>query len=112
MRLIFDIETDNLLKDLTKLHCICIINADYPDQSWSFPPENLKDGLDMLMEADEIIGHNILQFDIPAINKVFPDIGFPSDKTKITDTLIMSRLMRANIKELDWKNIGLAMICL
>ena len=28
MRLAFDIETDGLLQDLTKIHCIVIINID------------------------------------------------------------------------------------
>ena len=71
MRLIFDIETDGLLKNLKTLHCIVAVDAD-TNQVHEFPPDKLKDGLVFLSEADQLIGHNIMEFDIPAIKKLRP----------------------------------------
>ena len=89
MRLIFDIETDGLLNQLRTLHCIVVIDAD-TNQVHEFPPSKLKDGLVFLSEADQLIGHNIMEFDIPAIKKLRPKWH---PKGKIWDTLIMSRLL-------------------
>jgi DNA polymerase-1 len=53
----------------------------------------------MLMEADLIIGHNIIAFDIPALQKVYP--WFQIDPSKVYDTFVMARLYEANVKERD-----------
>ena len=59
-RLVFDIETDGFTS--TKIHCLVIIDADNPDNRWVFDPDggDIQVGLDMLANADEIIGHNIV----------------------------------------------------
>lgn len=54
----------------------------------------------LLMEADELIGHNIIKFDIPAIQLVFP---WFKPKGKITDTLVLSRLIFSNLGDWDAK---------
>jgi len=59
-------------------------------------------GLKLLEEADEISGHNIVKFDIPALQKLFPDW---KPKGKIFDTLLMSKLVYPDIGEIDDKNI-------
>ena len=51
----------------------------------------------MLANADEIIGHNIVVFDL-SNQLVYPD--FSCDGVKVTDTLVLSRLIRANLKEM------------
>ncbi|WP_266156760.1 DNA polymerase [Dyella silvatica] len=53
----------------------------------------------MLMEADAIGGHNIIGFDIPAIQKVYP---WFKPKGLIRDTLIMSRLIFTDLVERDF----------
>ena len=84
MRLVFDLETDGLLPDLTKIHCLAIKDVD-TQKVYSFEPIDVYYGIRMLSEADELIGHNILCFDIPAIKKVFPHVDM--SKPKLTDTL-------------------------
>ena len=64
MRLVFDLETDGYLEHLTKVHCIAIRNADDTSQSWVYSPQWIEQGLKQLMEADEVIGHNIITFDM------------------------------------------------
>lgn len=58
------------------------------------------DGLRLLMNADIIVGHNIQDFDIPAIQKVRP---WFKPKGLIRDTLIMSRLMYADMLDADFR---------
>ena len=104
--LIFDIETDGLLDNLTKIHSIAIYDPiiddfwNYTDASEDYLP--LSVGLEALMLADEIVGHNIVKFDIPAIQKLYPDF---KPKGKVFDTLLMSKLIYPDIGEIDDKNI-------
>jgi len=86
MDLVFDIETDDL--KATKIWCIVAQDLE-TNEIFKFPPKKLQDGYDLLMSADTLIGHNIIGFDIPMVEK-FAGIKL-SDK-KILDTLVMSRL--------------------
>jgi DNA polymerase I len=103
MRLVFDIETDGLLHELTKIHCICWYDLDNPE--WGVKAAHgdaLDDCLAELERADELIGHNILKFDIPALRKVYPDFA-PTGK--LTDTMVMSRVMYPNLDERDYAKL-------
>ena len=101
MRILFDLESDGLLDALTKIHCIEIKDIDN-GKTKSFSPENIKDAIPLLEEAEEIVGHNILKFDIPALQKVYPKFN---PKGKITDTLICSRLIWTDIKDRDFRAV-------
>ena len=57
MRLVFDLETDGLLPDLTKIHCLAIKDVD-TQKVYSFEPIDVYYGIRMLSEADE---HDIIQ---------------------------------------------------
>ena len=98
-RWFFDIETDGLLDQLTKIHCIVLRHMD-TDEVQTYGPDEIKAGLFTLMNAEEICGHNIIAFDIPALQKVYP--GFDVLGI-ITDTLVMSRLMKTTLFEDDIK---------
>ena len=98
-RLLFDIETDGLLKELTKVHCMTIIDIDSGYQS-SYVGDEIQQGLEELYEADEIIGHNIIAFDLPALRKVYK--WGPRPGCRRTDTLVVSRLLHPNLKAKDF----------
>ena len=100
MRLVFDLETDGLLPNLTKIHCLAVKDID-TEKVYSFEPIDVGHGIRMLSEADELIGHNILCFDIPAIKKVFPNVDM--SKPKLTDTLVLSRLIHSDIRAEDYE---------
>lgn len=97
MRLVFDIETNHLeLDKITTIHCICVHDLDtgkamsfydYPDMT--APNGGIKMGVGYLRHASEIIGHNIIAYDIPVIRKFYPEFK----PKKVTDTLVLSRLM-------------------
>ncbi len=103
MRLVFDIETDGFLNKLTKIHCIAIMNADDPSQTWAFGPDEIGEGIKILEGATELIAHNGQAFDILAIQKLYP--SFNTDNQIVTDTLVMSRLMKPALKDEDFKKI-------
>ena len=75
MRLVFDIETNGLLEDLDKIHSLCIRDVDRGnvwscrfknDNDLSYP--SVSEGVQILMEADQIIGHNITPGSLPRIH--------------------------------------------
>ena len=102
MRLVADIESDHFLEKMTKIHCIAALDADNPSKSWVFGPGEIDDAIDFLQSADELIFHNGITFDVPAIQKLYPN--FSTDGLMLTDTLVLSRLIRADLLERDIKN--------
>ena len=88
MELVFDIEANGLFFDADKIWCIVAI--DEHDTIYSFEPDKIKEGIELLQKADKIIGHNIIGYDIPLIKKLY-NVDLDKDK-EIIDTLVLSRL--------------------
>ncbi|MGH0328699.1 DNA polymerase [Sinorhizobium meliloti] len=88
---------------MTTIHSLVVKDVNtgevgsFADQP-GYPP--IKAGLDWLMEADFIAGHNIVDFDIPAIQKLHP---WFQPKAIVRDTIVMSRLMWADMKDADFR---------
>lgn len=94
---IFDLETDGLYEDVTKIHCLAFYDLENKELH-SFPPCSVYDGLLMLEEYDVIVGHNIINYDVPVIEKLHPHIKLTD---KLIDTLIYSKLAYYNIHTID-----------
>lgn len=97
MRLLFDIEGNDLLPGLTDIWCGVAIDLD-TGKEHLFRPHQISELYALLDAADEIAGHNVLGYDIPAMAKM----GFPLDPNKAMDTLLLSKLMYPNLSELDY----------
>ena len=101
--LIFDIETDGLLEETTKLHSLVIQDFDtkkvYSCTDNSPCCLSLAEGLSLLQEADKIVGHNIICFDVPVLKKLYPDWN---PKGTIRDTLTISRLIYPDMNDRDY----------
>lgn len=101
--LVFDIETNGLLDELDTVHSLVIRDVD-TGEVWSWANRNgfihseIIQGLDQLRDADTIIGHNIIAFDIPALQKVYPKW---KPKGTIRDTLVLARVLWPDIKVAD-----------
>lgn len=93
---VFDIETDGLLKEGTKIHCLVATDVDTKEVH-RFNPNNIKSGIELLTNAKKLIAHNGIAFDYPFIKQCYPDIKLPP----LVDTLIMSRLIYADMRDLD-----------
>lgn len=100
MALIFDLETNGLLDEVTKIHCLVIKDTE-SGVSTAMVGNDIERGIKQLMDADCIVGHNVIKYDIPVIQKLYPWFGV--DAKKVQDTLVMARLVYANIKEHDVK---------
>ncbi len=87
----FDIETDGLLDDVTKVWCAVV--KDHSDGSLiSFHPDNIGQLTKLLDTFDVLIGHNSIAFDFPVLRKIY---GWEYHGHKV-DTLLMSRTQRPN----------------
>lgn len=105
MAFIFDIETNGLLEETTKIHSLVIYDTD-TQKTYSCSNHSgympIEEGLKILSEASEICGHNIIKFDIPVIQKLYPNFR---PKGMIFDTLLMSKLVYPDIGLIDDINI-------
>jgi len=104
MNLIFDLETDGLLDKVTKIHCLGIYDLD-ECKSYTFndtgSQEPIVRGVQMLNDADCVIGHNIIGYDLPVIKKIY---SWFKDPTTVIDTLLLSRLYHPNLLDIDKKH--------
>ena len=97
MRLCFDIETNGLLESLSKIHIIVAQDVDTGDV-YDYKPDEIEQGVELLSKADVLIAHNGIKFDIPALQKVYPDWTYTGE---ILDTLVMSRLIWTDLSDRD-----------
>ena len=86
--LLFDIEADGL--EPTQIFCVVIMDVDTQDV-FTFDDKQLDEAYKMLANADKLIGHNILGYDIPAIEEI---AGVRLSHIKAVDTLVLSRLFK------------------
>lgn len=94
MRLCFDIEGDGLYWGVKEIYCIVAYDLD-TGEIHKFIPGLIKEGVEFLMKADTLIGHNIVRYDLPAIEKLY-NVKYTG---KVVDTLIISRLMHPDIRQ-------------
>ena len=94
---VFDIETDGLLDTCTKIHCISLTT---PNGDTSlFAQDDVPMALHHMQNAECLVGHNILGFDIPVIKKLYPKWR---TEARLRDTLILSRLAYPNLADKDY----------
>ena len=105
--LVFDIETDGFIENVTQIHCLVILDTEtgtytrYNDVGFADPIEV---GLQRLADADELCGHNVLKYDLPVIRKLYPKW---ETKARVVDTLILTRLAFPELGAMDDKLIRL-----
>jgi hypothetical protein len=103
VNLIFDLETDGLYDDATKIHCIGIYDLD-TEQTLVFNDEGseqpISKGIQLLEDADALIGHNIVGYDLPVIRKLYP---WFTPNARVVDTLVLSRIYHADMLKTDQK---------
>jgi DNA polymerase-1 len=105
MKLLFDIETNGYLEVTDRIHSLVCIDVE-TEELFSFADQTgyqpISTGIEMLKEAEELSGHNLLGFDLQVFQKLrLLDINLNDDR--IFDTLVASRLIYAHIETLDWE---------
>ena len=108
----FDLETNGLLHDATRIHCIALHwgeddrSESFNDEKYADSPKELPMGgnysittaLGYLECADVIIGHNIIGFDIPIIKRLYP---WFNPRGTVIDTLVLSRIYHPDLYDID-----------
>jgi DNA polymerase-1 len=97
-RYVFDIEADGLLDTVSQIWMLAATDVDsgekffFTDHNDDHP--SLEEGKAFMYDANMLIGHNIIEYDIPALEMV---LGWKiPDSVAITDTVIMSRVLDYN----------------
>jgi len=104
MDLVFDIESNGLLKDVSKIYSICATDTK-SDKLYSYCPWSLEEAYEKLTEADNLIGYNIINYDIPVLNKLVPKFDY---KGGLVDLAVMGRVIFGDgndnlLKRIDYK---------
>ena len=95
MKLVFDIESNGLLDTCNTIWCLVAQDVEtketysYSDYDDDLP--SLQEGLQLLQDAEVLIGHNIIGYDIPAVKII---TGLDLIDKKCFDTFIMSQTLR------------------
>ena len=94
--MILDIETDGLLDECTKIHCIVL--RDLTGSVKSFTQPDTATIADILSSNPSLVGHNIQGFDLPVIYKLHK-LRYTG---QVLDTLVASRLLWPDLREKDF----------
>ena len=110
MKLLFDIETNGLPRQgLDHIHCVVVKDID-TEEVFRFNDtgnsDSITNAITFLQEADVLIGHNIVGFDIPVIQGIYP---FFNPKATLFDTLILSRMFFPDILHRDFRKKPIGM---
>jgi len=103
MKFTLDVETNGLLWELDRIHSLVLrdVTTDEvyscADQEGYLPIER---GLKLIEEAEQLVMHNGIAFDLRALKKVYPGLNLRSD-CDIVDTLIMSRVLWPELEPVD-----------
>ena len=94
-RLVYDVESDGLLNEATKIWMIVAYNLD-TDVTYKFTCNGtghgtIEDGVRLLSSAELLVGHHIIGFDNRLIDKLY---GTSLSTKPCHDTLIMSNTLR------------------
>lgn len=84
---VIDLEANGLYNTVTRLHCAVASTLDGKEIR-RFDNTQMEEFVQFLKTVDVWIGHNIIQYDIPTVEKV---LGYKFTGKKV-DTLLMSRL--------------------
>ena len=100
---LFDLESTGLLRQGSTIHCIVMREMDNPEAAVVFdykPERAVIQGVKQLEQASVLIGHNIINYDIPLLQEQYPDFA---PKAEIHDTLVLSRLYYPHIIDRDYE---------
>jgi DNA polymerase I-like protein with 3'-5' exonuclease and polymerase domains len=80
-------QTKSVMQEATVVHC-AVVHELGTDNWWRYTPDNIHELPSKLNEADLLVAHNGINYDVPVVSRLLGKVN-----TKCFDTLIMSRLM-------------------
>ena len=100
---IFDIETNGFYNEVNTIYCIVICDV-ATGQVTSYGPHGIDDALRHLDSGDVLIGHNVIFYDVPVIEKLYPGV-VDFESKELIDTLVCTRFLWPKEKLLEVDNI-------
>lgn len=103
MRLVADLESNGLLHEMDRVHCIVLRDLDTGEiHSCADQPgyKPIEEGLKLVEAATQLVGHNLINFDLRALKKIYPGLTMRSD-CDVVDTLILSRVLWPELEPVD-----------
>lgn len=85
---ITDIEANNLYMKVDLFHCAFIYDVN-ESKMMGFRPHQLSEYCEKLSEYDVIVGHNLIDYDCPALKKLNGIL----DTKEVFDTIVLSRIL-------------------
>lgn len=113
-RYLFDAETNGLLHEVTTIHCLVLKDIDTNEVISAANQTgytSIDSAIQKLQDADFVCGHNVIKYDLPVLEKLYPNFKLKSS-CQVYDTLVASRLWRPEIEPLDysrWSHIDSAL---
>jgi len=95
--IVFDVEANGLLDQATKIHCLSY-TSDGKDYKTIFDYSDMRD---LLLSQHGLVGHNIVRYDVPLIEKI---LGIKL-KARLFDTLPMSWVLNLNRLSMVWNHL-------
>lgn len=90
-RIVFDAEANGWANEADTIWCICTRDLATREER-SFGPDEIEEGLRFLMDADVVIGHHILGYDLYLFQRLFPWFR----PKAYEDTLVLSQLYNSD----------------
>jgi len=98
--LICDLETNGLLDEVSRIHVVGLKDTK-TGKKLAIREAGVRVGLQMLDEADTIVMHNGIKYDVPVLQKLYP--WWNPKKHTYVDTLVLSRVIYPHLAELDYR---------
>lgn len=95
-RLIFTLETNGLLKDVKVIYFAITLNLETKELKY-YKSEEINLFIKELEEAEKIIGHNIINYHIQVIKKLYPN--FKIKHNQIIDSYLLSKLLYRDLEK-------------
>lgn len=100
--IVFDIETDGLLDVTKRFWCGWVYDSTTDEYTGYTDLDEFFDTLNRYGTSGyNIVGHNIIKFDIPALKKLKGERFAFDVRDVCIDTLVLGRLIYSNIKDID-----------
>ena len=107
--IVFDIEANGLLDEATDIHCIAV--SENGDEPVCYGPDRLQEALTWISGATNLIGHNIIQYDLPLLRKLMGwDVPVG---VQIKDTFLVSLTCYIRMQSLPRSHVlsGVSILC-
>ena len=100
---VFDVETNGLLDEATKLHCLVVRDFGTGDVAFNLARPTADEVAEALSGWDYLVAHNGFRFDYPVLTKLTGWAPWADRQNMVVllDTLPMARLIYSYLDDLD-----------